>query len=312
MACGGGATSDSGTPTGPTGATDKPTHPGGTLSGKITLPAGPTGISIADNGTTFVTLIWDQSVARFPVDATTMTETPIPIGPDAIDVVLNRAGTTAYVAGGGGIKTIDVASGAVKSKVDFGANAFEVKLSPDETRLFATAGGSTVWSVPTAGGTPTSRKLSGFVYGVALSPSAKVLYVARENGVFFRLDPSTLAIQAQAVVTGPSIGDLVVSRDGSEVYAVQDGGVLIVLDAVTLTTLGFVDVGPGASGMAMSPDGAQLYITSFFGTLTIVDRAKRSVVTQLTLGGTPRHIAFDKLGKTALVANEDGWVDVIK
>jgi DNA-binding beta-propeller fold protein YncE len=312
LACGGGATSDAGAPTGPTGGTSKQlTHPGGTLSGKIALAAGPTGISIADNGTTYVTQLYDQSIARFPIDASAATQEAIPIGPDALDVVLNHAGTTAYVAGGGGIKIIDVASGTVKSTVSLGANAYEVELSPDESRLYASSGKSSVWSIPTAGGTPSSLQLTSQMYGLGLSPSGAALYAAGINGVLWRLDPTTLSIVGRVVVTGPELGDVAVSPDGAQVYVVHDAG-LFVLDGTTLATLGFLNVGPGASGMAMTPDGAQLYITTIFGKLTIVDRAKRTIVSQLTLGGVPRHVAFDKLGKTALVANEDGWVDVIK
>jgi YVTN family beta-propeller protein len=62
----------------------------------------------------------------------------------------------------------------------------------------------------------------------------------------------------------------------------------------------------------MSPDGAQLYVSTYNGQLTIVDRAQRTIVKTLTLGGTPSRVAFDKPGKTAFVANENDWVDVIK
>jgi len=65
-------------------------------------------------------------------------------------------------------------------------------------------------------------------------------------------------------------------------------------------------------GMALTPDGQQLYAASSSGTLTIIDRATRTVVNSLYLGGTPRRIAFDEKGFTAVVANEGNWVDVIK
>lgn len=46
--------------------------------------------------------------------------------------------------------------------------------------------------------------------------------------------------------------------------------------------------------------------------MIIVDRAARAVVLRIHVGGYPRSIAFDKLGTVAFVANENGWVDVIK
>jgi hypothetical protein len=53
---------------------------------------------------------------------------------------------------------------------------------------------------------------------------------------------------------------------------------------------------------APAPDSAQLYLSSYFGTLTAVSRGAFTVVTSRDLGGTPHGIAFDKLGKTALIA----------
>jgi hypothetical protein len=64
--------------------------------------------------------------------------------------------------------------------------------------------------------------------------------------------------------------------------------------------------------MAVTPDSAQLYLSSAFGTLTIVSRGSFTVASSRDLGGTPHGIAFDKLGKTALIANENDWVDVVK
>ena len=62
---------------------------------------------------------------------------------------------------------------------------------------------------------------------------------------------------------------------------------------------------------ARPPDGAQLWATSG-GDLLVVDPARASIVTRLTLGGTAAHIAFNHAGTTAFVANEAGWVDVIR
>jgi len=32
----------------------------------------------------------------------------------------------------------------------------------------------------------------------------------------------------------------------------------------------------------------------------------------LETGGLPRHVAFDSLGRVAIIANESGWVDLVR
>jgi DNA-binding beta-propeller fold protein YncE len=44
----------------------------------------------------------------------------------------------------------------------------------------------------------------------------------------------------------------------------------------------------------------------------VVDRASRAVVKTIDVGGIPQRVAFDRLGKVALVTNQNGWVDVVR
>jgi YVTN family beta-propeller protein len=63
----------------------------------------------------------------------------------------------------------------------------------------------------------------------------------------------------------------------------------------------------------MTPDGSQLCIASpASGTGTVIDRATSAVRTTLMTGSTPRRIAFTLLGNVALLANEVGWVDLMR
>lgn len=68
-----------------------------------------------------------------------------------------------------------------------------------------------------------------------------------------------------------------------------------------------------AYGLGLSPDGVHAYVAGGPGGLiTIVDRVGRAVDTVLTVGGTPRNIAFDVSGHTAIISNEADFLTVVR
>ena len=319
VACGGGA-SESPAPTSPipTGPSAPPAetffHPAGTPTAKVFIDDGPHGIDVSSSGIVFVTTLFGTSVARFPLEAPSSPLPPIEFGLELSDVVINGTGTVAYVSApngtNSGIYVVDVTSGTVKSALPIATVPYHIILSRDESQLFTAASGSRVWSTPVDGSKAAFAQLTGVMSTVAVAPSGGGLYAANLNGLVRRLDAATLSVQESSIGLG-TLGDLVVSPDASEVYVVNDDGV-VVLAASNLAYSGFVDLGGGVRGMSMSPDGEQLFVTTTLGELVIVDRAGRSVVKRIRLGGVPAHVAFDRLGKTAVVANEFGWVDIIK
>lgn len=317
VACGGSADAPGPTNPGPTGPGPDAeifTHPAGTPTGKVTIPDWPHSVDISAGGTVFVTRLDANAVSRFLVDAPGTPLAPIALPTATSDVVFDRAGTLAYVgslvAGDNGVYVIDVATGVVKSTLWIGSVPYHIALSLDESRVFVAGSLSRVWSAPTAGGAATAAVLSGAMEGVAVSRSGGGLFAANENGIVRRLEPTSLAVQETSVPIG-FLGDIAVSPDGSQVWVVTQDAV-VALSASTLTPIAFVSIGDGTRGMAISPDGQQLYVTTYLGELVIVDRVQRAVVKRIRLGGQPAHVAFDHLGKTAVVANEDGWVDIIK
>jgi DNA-binding beta-propeller fold protein YncE len=314
VACGGdGSGSPNNGPTGPTG-TEPPTHPSGTPSGKFVLDSAPHGVDVSATGTVYVTRLYGKAVARFPLTAPGSPLPPLSFPTEVAAVVFNRAGTVAYLSGDADVDNfiyvVDVATGAIKSSIPVATSPYHLALSRDESQLFATAAESRVWSAPTGGGTAKFVQLTGLIQSLAVSPTENALFVTNLNGVLRRLDPSSLAVQLSVSGLG-LLGDIVVSPDGKQVCVVNDGFVLV-LDASTLAMIGNVSIGSGVRGMAMSPDGEQLYVTSFLGELIIVDRVQRAIVKRIPLGGTPAHLAFDRSGKTAVIPNENGWVDIIK
>ena len=66
-------------------------------------------------------------------------------------------------------------------------------------------------------------------------------------------------------------------------------------------------------GLALSPDLKVLVGTRpGSGEVVLIDRVTRQLLNTVATGGTPRRVAMDLLGSIAAVANESGWVDLIR
>ncbi len=110
---------------------------------------------------------------------------------------------------------------------------------------------------------------------------------------------------AAAAQTGyPSPDDLVLSPDGTRLYAVLSGtGEVVAMDTAKRAIAGRVAVGKVPRGITVTPDGARLYVTnSWADTVSEIDAAAMRPLRTLPAGFEPTGIAFD--GRGALyVAN---------
>jgi DNA-binding beta-propeller fold protein YncE len=68
-----------------------------------------------------------------------------------------------------------------------------------------------------------------------------------------------------------------------------------------------------ADEVALTPDQNVVYASlRRVGRIAMLDAHTLACVGKLETGGLSRHIAFDSLGSVALVANEAGWVDLVR
>ncbi len=129
----------------------------------------------------------------------------------------------------------------------------------------------------------------------------------------WRLNAGTLAVLASRNLGSFNTQDVALTPDETELYVANESGYLDVLDPATLQSIRRLSLaGLYAFGLAVTPDGEQIYVTSpYSGEVGIVDRST-ATIRHLPVGGTPRRIAFDASGSTALISNEGNWVDVIR
>jgi YVTN family beta-propeller protein len=152
--------------------------------------------------------------------------------------------------------------------------------------------------------------------GLALHPSDTLLYVASRNtGQIF-----VVSTKRDVVLGGWVVGGvpqrLAVSRAGDELYVANEDGQSPRVDVVNTRTGAVIRRIPllsGGYGLARSPDDKQVYVSMpAAGRVAVIDRATRTQVRTIVTGGAPRNIAFDRVGTTAAIANEAGWVDFVQ
>lgn len=287
-------------------------HPAsGSISSVLSNVNGrPFGVRIAMNGTIGVT---QQDLNVVTLTDLAASRRTVPAGADPGDVVFTSSGSKAYVSAfnAGTITVVDVASGSAISTFSVASNAYRLALSPDDSRLFVTSTDGRVYVVNTATQGATPIALGGSLQGAILDPAGRFLYVTSTGGGLWKIDASTLQIDASKFVGGV-LQDIGVSPNGAELYVADESGSVKILDATTLAARSQI-AATGAFGLAVSRDGAQLYVTSpTSGAVFIVDIASRAVMKTLAVGGVPRRVAFDRFGMIAVAANEGNYVDVIK
>ena len=106
---------------------------------------------------------------------------------------------------------------------------------------------------------------------------------------------------------------MVLAPDQETLYVAND--YLSRVHVITLSTgaVGTIALNGGPFALGLGPDGARLYASlTFDGKVQVVDRANRRVIQTIVTGGAPRLMIADATQGLVVVANEAGWVDLLR
>jgi len=291
------------------------THPSGTAAGTPGVASRPFAIAISRSGLAYA--------GRQDLPYLQLSQLPdagfgdsVRVGSVPTDIAFTATGTTAYVTNQFSLN-VGIISVAGKQSVDSipisSGNPFRVLVAPDDMHFYVSTSSGMVYEISTTTNTVTRQwSLSASpVNGLAFHPNGDILYATSTGGSIFEITTSTGNVRF--AVPGGTLQDIAVSLDGTELYIANEAGALDVRDAATGAEITTIPAAANAFGLKLSRDGTELY-ASFpsSGQLMIVDRAGRTVVQTLSVGGMPRRIAFNRLGTTALIPNESGFISVIK
>ena len=300
----------------PTRTSARPTG-AGTFTRVTGMKGRPFGVQVSSKGDVFVTEQDANAVGRLSL-ATLATSASIHVGTDPGDVVFSRDGLTAYVSSyqDGSIAVIDVANGRRTRTIPINStNAYRIALSPDDARLYVASTNGYLYAVDVTGHAVTSSvHLGDVLQGIALGRNGGALFVSGSRGKLWRMNACALTVADSMTIAAGSLQDIALSPGESELYVAGESGFVDVLDAATLAPRRHHSL-PSLRpfGLAVTSDGTRVYVASAMtGVVATVDASTGAVLRTLSVGGTPRRIAFDAAGTTAVVANEGNWVDLIR
>ena len=267
------------------------------------------------------------------------THPSIPVGDQPIAIVIHPKGHLAYVANfnSGSVSVIDVDASSldyhtVINTVLVGSNPIDVAVDPDGSRLaVANAGSNDVSIVDTDQTSATYNQVTATITSASSAKSVVIsgdgtLYIGTANGIYV-VDTSNSVVAT--IGPGSSAKSIITSADGSLLFALTDGGTILVVDITdgspsenqVVATIG---AGSSAKSIITSADGSLLYIVQEDTDEVLVlaieiipgvgvlapDAAtftvKTTVAGTLLTGDDPSDIAVDPLGSGRVVVTNEG------
>ena len=280
---------------------------------RVALAGGPIGIATFGNSA-LVSQDQAGTVGRLDLTSSTFTNSIVTGGVPAY-LTFNGSGSTAYVANftNHNVGIIDVATNAQTDVIPVNADPLPVAISHDGARLFVTTDANRLYKIDlSTKAVVSSLGLPATSHHLLTHPNDALVYVAtRDAGTVLEVNQLTMAVVRTFTLGGRPQG-MALSADGAVLYVANE--LSNVLHIITLSSGATTNVPltSGGEGMALGSDG-KLYIGEVFaGLVEVVDPVTRTVVRTINTGGTPREVAADPARNQVLVANEAGWVDIIR
>lgn len=294
---------------------DTPTHPAGIIvSSRSTgfrpyaaavTPAGRMLVGLLDNGTVVTEVFPDTAFAQ-----------GMSVGTVPTDIGLNAAGDLGFVANqfDDDIEVFNPTIGQSLRLVPVSGDPFSVVSDPSGSTIYVTTNRDSLYKI-TVATSAVQAQLStdnNTAQSLAFSPVSGLLYVStRDGGTVLEVDPATLTV-VRRFSPGSRTQEVAVTSDGTELWIANEAGFVTVVTLATGASVNLL-IGGQLWGLAISPDQAQVWVGSLNeGVVKVVNRATRTAGAPIAVGGRPRRIRFSPFGARAVVANEAGYISVIK
>src|SRR5690349_5246783 len=290
------------------------THPAGVLRGRLALGDAPFDVAVGSNGLCYVTRSHAAAVECLELEPLRIVGS-VRVGAVPTRVALDASGTRAYVTAqfAGSVVIVDLARCCRVGAIAVPGDPLGAVLGPDGHTLYVVTNQDRLCAVSLYHRRVTdSAAIPLACAELAIHPSGRWVYVPTwRAGLILEVDGRTL-LTTRRFSVGGTPQDLTVSSDGLVLYAANQHGWLDAIHLGTGRRFARLPLGGPAFGVALSPDEAVLYVGLLDGKLAVVDRATLTRVKTLVLGGRPRRIAFAAGGRASVIANGQGWVDVVR
>lgn len=274
------------------------------------LSGRPFDVAVTAAGVVLVSELYGNRLTRFDL-ATPTVHQSITVGSTPSGIAINPAGTLAYSAdqGSGAISVVSLSTNVRIAQILLGQDPLDVEVMPNGSKVYASSNTATIFVIDPATNTVTKSfpVLSG-PYSFAFSGDSVVYVAARNAGGIIEIDTRTDVVRRNIRVDGRP-HDIALSADSRTLYIANETlGSVQFLDLASST---FTSVSVGtAFGLARSTDGSKVYVSVAQGEVKTIDTATRSIVSSIRTGGNPKRIAVH--GSSVLIADEGGWVNIIR
>ena len=291
-----------------------PSHPLAGLTARLPVSGNPFDVAITRNGIACVTRGRAAAVDCLELSPLRILGS-VPTGAAPTRVVVSPSGDEAYVTNQftEDVAIIDLRQRRLTGAVLVPGHPLGAALSPDARTLYVATNVDQLCAISV----PARRVVASVPVplvcsGLGVHPSGRWVYVPTwMAGCILELEARTLHTTRRFEVGGAP-QDLALSADGVMLYSANQRGWL---DAIQLSTgrVARVHLGSPAFAVALSPDEAVVYVgLRVAGRVVQIDRSTLHLRGSLETGGRPRRIAFEPTGHSALIANEAGWVDLVR
>jgi streptogramin lyase len=293
-----------------------PGRPRGVLAARLELGGYPFDVTVAPDGTAWLTRLHAAVLERLQLQPLTSI-CSIRVGIAPTRVILSPSGDRAWTTNQ---FTRDVAVVDLATQQRIGSIAMEgdplgAAVSPDGRTLYVTTNLDRVFICALGeNGARIVRSASLPLASteITVHPAGNRVFIPTwKAGAILELDARTLGVLHRYEVGGRPLG-VAISQDGLRLYCGNEEGWI---DLMHLPTGKQVrrHVRTPVEEIAVTPDQSLIYASlRTAGQVAMIDAHTLVCTGHLETGGLPRHIAFDRLGEIALIANEAGWVDLVR
>jgi hypothetical protein len=291
-------------------------RPRGVLSTRLGIAGYPFDVAIARDGAAWLTRLHAAVLERLQLQPLTSTGV-IRVGIAPTRVIIAPSGDRAWVTNQftKDVAVVDLAGRRRTGSIAIEGDPLGAALSPDSRTLYVTTNLDrlSVCALTDNGGRIVrSTPLPQACTELAIHPAGNRLYVPTwKAGNILELDARSLSVMHRYEVGGQPLG-VALSSDGQRLYCGNEHGWIDLVHLPTGKTVRRTFDTP-VDEVALTPDQNVVYASlRTAGRIALVDAHTLACMGTLETGGFPRHIAFDALGSVAIVANEAGWVDLVR
>jgi DNA-binding beta-propeller fold protein YncE len=239
----------------------------------------------------------------------------IRVGPVPTRVIPGGRSQWAYVTSqwAEAVCIIDLERNQQVGMIPVPGHAMGAALAPDAVTLYVTTNQDRLVAISSLQGVAVgSTPIPLSCLQMTVHPSGRFVYApCWRAGVVVEVDASSLETTRRFDVGGIA-QDVIVSSDGQSLYVANQSGWLDVIHLPSGRRAATVEFGTAAFGLALSPDERFLFV-SLLDAGRIVVLQRQGLVERATVatGGRPRMMTALPRGDV-LVANEAGWVDLLR